>query len=197
MSEVVHNPRSPCPQHVQGDDLPSQQTQRPRLKKKNLGNERMQFSCVWGDSVSSWMTLGQEFRHLIQVEDPETGRCQKNECRSKTRLEGNEAENRMICLEQNNYWIVSLSVPEEASRSAHNICKRSSKQSLPSKTPGSHTVDSDTTPMSRSWDIATNIRWSAEILRSGLDQVTVNYLRGGYERGIVWRHQRNMHPWDW
>jgi hypothetical protein len=151
----------------------------PRLRKKNLGNKRMKFYCVWGGSTSSWMTLRQEFRDSIQVEDPEIGRCQNNECQSETRLEENVVENRVICLEQNNCWTLSLSVPEEASRSAHNICKRTSKQSLPSKTPGSHTVDSDTALMSRSWDIATTIRWSVEINRCRLGQATINNLKCG------------------
>jgi hypothetical protein len=150
----------------------------PRLQKKNPENERMKFCCVWGGSTSSWITLRQEFKHLIQVEDSETGRCQKNECWSETRLEEKEVENRVICLEQNNCWIVSLSVPEETSWSAPNICKPSSKQSLLSKASGSHTVDSDATSVSRSWYIATNIRWNAEIIRSQLGQATINNLRG-------------------
>jgi hypothetical protein len=151
-------------------------TWRPRLKK-NLGNERMKFCCVWSGSASSWITLRQECKHSIQIEDPETGRCQKTECRSKTRLEEKGIENRAICPEQNNFWTVSLSVSEEASWSAPNIYKPSSKQSLPSNRSGSHTVDSDTASIGRSWDIATTIRWSAEVIRSRLGQATINNLR--------------------
>jgi hypothetical protein len=136
------------------------------------------FCCVWGGSASSWITLRPEFRHLTQVEDPETGMCQKNECRSETCLEEKRVENRMICLEQNNCRIVSLSLPEEALRSVPNICKPSSKQSLSSKTSGSHTVHNNTASMSRSWNTATNIRWSAKIIRSRLGQATANNLRG-------------------
>jgi hypothetical protein len=138
----------------------------------------MKYYCVWGDSASSWITLRQELRRLIQVEDPGTGRCRKNERRSETRLEGNGVENRVICLEQNNCWIVSLSLPEEASRSAPNICKSSSEQSLPSKTSDLPTVHSATGSLSRSWDIVTNIRWRAKIIRSRLGQATINNLRG-------------------
>jgi hypothetical protein len=95
---------------------------RPGLEKKNLGNERTEFCCVWGGSASSWITLRQEFRHSIQLEDQETRRCQKIEYRSETRLEEKGIENRVICLEQNNGWIVSLSVLEKASWSApHNL----------------------------------------------------------------------------
>jgi hypothetical protein len=162
-------------------------TWRPRLKK-NLGSERMKFCCVWGGSASFRMTLRQEFRHSIQVEDPETRRRQKREYHSETRLEEKEVENRVICLEQNNCWIVSLSVPEEAVRSAPNICKPSSKESLPSKMSGWHTVDSDTALMSRSWDIATNMRWSAEIIGSRLGQTTINNLRGRIWKSVAWRH---------
>jgi hypothetical protein len=154
-------------------------TWRPSLKKKNLRNERMKFCRVWGGSISSWITSRQEFRHSIQVDGSETGRCQKNEFPSETRMEEKGVENRVICLEQDSYWIVSLRVPEEAWRNAPNICKPSLKQSLPSKTFGSHAVDSDTASMNRSWDIATNIRWSAEVIRSRLDQTTINNLKGG------------------
>jgi hypothetical protein len=41
------------------------------------------------------------------------------------------------------------------------------------------TVESDTASMSRSWDIATNVRWSAEIIRSRLGQATISNLKGG------------------
>jgi hypothetical protein len=138
----------------------------------------MKFCCAWGGSASSWITMRQEFRHSTQGGDQEKGRCQKKECRSETRLKEKWVENRVICLEQNNCWIASLSVPEEASRGAPNICKPSSKQSLPSKTSRSQTVDSETAPMSRSWDIATSIRWSAEIMRPQLGSPTISNLRG-------------------
>jgi hypothetical protein len=151
---------------------------RRKLKNKNRGNERMKFCCVWGGSASNWISLRREFSYSIQVENPATGRCEKNECWSETRLEEKGVENRVICLEQDIYWVASLSVPEEASRRAHNICKPSSKQSLPSKRFGSHTVDSDTASTSRSWDTTTNIKWSAEIMRSRLGQATINNLRG-------------------
>jgi hypothetical protein len=137
----------------------------------------MKFCCAWGGSASSWITLRREFRHSIRVEDPETGRYQKKECRSETRLEEKGAGNRMICPEQSNCWIASLSVPDEASRSSPHICKPSSKQSLPSTTSGSHPIDSETALMSRSRDIAMNIRWNAEIIRSQLSQATINSLR--------------------
>jgi hypothetical protein len=123
-------------------------TWQPRLKNKNLGNERMKFWRGSGGSASRWITLRQECSHSIQVEDSETGRCQKNECQSETRLEEKGVENWVIYLEQNNCWIVCLSFPEEAYHIIPNICKPSSKQSLPSKTPGSHTVDRDTASMS-------------------------------------------------
>jgi hypothetical protein len=84
----------------------------------------------------------------------------------------------VICLEHNNCWIVSLNAPEETLWNAPNICKPSSKRPLLSKTSGSHTVGSDIISMSRSWYIATNIRWSAEIIRSRLGQATINNLRG-------------------
>jgi hypothetical protein len=147
----------------------------------------MKFCCVWAGSASSWIALRQEFSHSIQVEDPETGKCQKNEYRSETRLAEKWVENPVICLEQNNYWIVSLRVPEETSRSAPNICKPSSKQSLLATTSGSHTVASYTASMSRCWVIATldgvrkwlNLDWAKQ-------QSTT--LEVGYERVITWRH---------
>jgi hypothetical protein len=59
---------------------------------------------------------------------------------------------------------------------------------LPSTTSGSHTVDSDTTPMNRSWGIATNIRQSAENIVSRLGQATISKLEAGYERVLSRRH---------
>jgi hypothetical protein len=73
---------------------------------------------------------------------------------------------------------VSQSVPEEASGSDPNIYKAGSKQSLPSTISAAHTADTNTASTSRSWDISTNIRRSAEILGSRLGQVTINSLRG-------------------
>jgi hypothetical protein len=46
--------------------------------------------------------MGKELRYSIQVEDPETGTCSQDECRSETRLEEKGVENRAICPEQNN-----------------------------------------------------------------------------------------------
>jgi hypothetical protein len=91
-----------------------------------------------------------EFRYSLKVEDPEAGRCQRNKGRSEARVEEKGVENRVICLKHNDCSIVSRSVPEEASPSAPDICKPSSKQSLPSKRSGLHTVDTDTASMSRS-----------------------------------------------
>jgi hypothetical protein len=138
-----------------------------------LGNERMEINCVWGGSASSRITLREEFRHSVKVQDPETRRW-KNKRRSGTHLEEKALENRVICLKQNNRSIVSLSIPEQASLSTLKICKASSKQSLPSSTSGSHTVDSDTASMCRFWVIAKNIRRIAEIIGSQLGQATIN-----------------------
>jgi hypothetical protein len=136
----------------------------------------MKICCVCGGSVSSRITLKSDSRHSIKVEDPQTGRCTKNKSRSGTHLGEKASENRVVYLKKNKCSIVSLSILKEASRSAPTICKPSSKQSLPSRTSGSHTVDSDTASVGGFWDIVTNIRRSAEII--GLGQARIGNLKG-------------------
>jgi hypothetical protein len=122
---------------------------------------------------------------LIKVEDPETGRCKKNQCRSEPHLEENAAENRGICLKHNNCSIVSLGAPEEASRSDPNICKASSKQSLPSTTSDSQTIDNDAVSIGQSWDIAMNTRRGAKIFNRDWGKQQSTILEVGDKRVIA------------